>query len=56
MQVLPQLRKSGGDIIASYKSINAPKALPKEAELCSTGAENKWLNVIFVSEHFKHSL
>lgn len=56
MEVLPQLRKSGGDIIASYKSINVPKTFPKEAELCSTGAENKELSVTFVSEHFKHSL
>lgn len=56
MEVLPQLRKSGGDIIASYKSINVPKTFPKEAELCSTGAENKWLIVTFVSEHFRHGL
>lgn len=56
MEVLPQLRKSGGDIIASYKSINVPKTFPKEAEFCSTGAENKELSVTFVSEHFKHSL
>lgn len=56
MEVLPQLRKSGGDIIASYKSINVPKTFPKEAELCSTGAENKRLIVTFVSEHFRHGL
>lgn len=56
MEVLPQLRKSGGDIIALYKSINAPKTFPKEAELCSTGAENKWLSVTFFSEQFRHDL
>lgn len=56
MEVLPQLRKSGGDIIALYKSINAPKIFPKEAELCSTGAENKWLSVTFFSEQFRHGL
>lgn len=56
MEALPQLRKSGGDIIASYKSINVPKTFSKEEELCSTGAENKWLSVTLVSEHFKQSL
>lgn len=56
MEVLPQLRKSGGDIIALYKSINAPKTFPKEAELCSTGAGNKWLSVTFFSELFRHDL
>lgn len=56
MEVLPQFRKSGGDIIALYKSINAPKTFPKEAELCSIGAENKWLSVTFFSEHFRHGL
>lgn len=56
MEVLSQLRKSGGNITASYKGINVPKTFPKEAELCSTGAENKWLSVTFVSEHFKHGL
>lgn len=54
MQVLPQLGKSGGDVVTSYKGINVPKTFPKEAELCSTGDENKWLNVTSVSKHFKH--
>lgn len=56
MEALPQLRKSGGDIIASYKSINVPKTFPKEEKLCSAGAGNKWLSGTFVSEHFIHSL
>lgn len=54
MKVLPQLRKSGGDIIASHKSTNVPKTFTKEAELCFTGDESKWLNVTFVSKRFKH--
>ena len=54
MQVLSQVRKSGGDMVASHKGTNVPKTFPKEAELCSIGDEHKWLNVTFVSKHFKH--
>lgn len=54
MEVLPQLRMSVGNMVASHKGTNVPKTFPKEAELCSTGDENKCLNVTFVSKHFKH--
>lgn len=49
-----QLRRSGGDVDLSHGGTNVATASPKEAELCSTGGEHKWLNVTFMPKQFKH--